>query len=540
VGESAAAVSAATGSASAHAITAVTVHPALVRAATENAVIRARSVATAIAQKRPLRTTECVRSAIRLLFLPVFGDSCEPLQEQFGQPADLRKADKPAPNDYLISSMFPLEMSVYGRTRSLLFLLAPGVASLFLAAEILLAGVASSFHTASQGRRIAAIDRDDPRLEYRLGRMCSDIDPAAGVAHLRRAVELSPHSRRYWSHLASACESKGDTQCTEQAWELLANLCPMVPIYRLHAAESYLLRNQVHESVIEFRRLLDMDPTYGPIIWFDLSQILKPDDLFQKMLAGEPDNDVKVSYVYFLSTQGEKEAAYRIWKLIVTSPRPFKFSSAKPYLERLIDLDRIEEAESVWQELQRLRIVREPEPGETGALVFNGDFEHTPLDAGFDWRVGERMTYLALDFAAPDAFHGTRCLRVDFTVDRNDEYEPVYELVPVLPNHTYQLQAEARSEDITSTSGPRLRVRDPLQASFEDVQTEPTVGTTPWHALHLSFSTGPDTHVVRLSLWRPRGRMFPTEISGSFWLDAVSLSDAGPVLAEVGAPDASR
>ena len=436
--------------------------------------------------------------------------------------------------------MFPLEISVHGGARSLLLLLAAGGASLFLAAEILLAGAVFSFHTSSQGRRIAAIDRDDPRLEYRLGEMYGDIDPAVSVAHLHRAVELSPHSRRYWSHLASACVSRGDTQCARQAWEFLATLCPMVPIYRLHAAESYVLTNQADQSVVQFHRLLHMDPTYGPIIWFDLSQILKPDDLFQKMLAGETDDDIKLSYVYFLSTHEEKEAAYRIWKLIVASPRPFKFESAKPYLERLIDLDRIEEAESVWQDLQQLGIVREPEPSEIGALVFNGDFEHAPLDAGFDWRLADRLTYLALDFAAPGAFRGSRCLRLDFTVERNDEYEPVYELVPVLPNHTYQLQAEVRSEDITSTSGPRLRVVDPQPASLEDVQTEPTVGTTPWHPLHASFSTGPHTHVVRLSLWRPRGRAFPTEISGSFWLDAVSLSDTGLAVAQVGTPDASR
>jgi len=46
--------------------------------------------------------------------------------------------------------------------------------------------------------------------------------------------------------------------------------------------------------------------------------------------------------------------------------------------------------------------------------------------------------------------------------------------------------------------------------------------------------------VVRLSLWRPRGRAFPTEISGSFWLDAVSLSDTGLAVAQAGTPDASR
>ena len=59
-----------------------------------------------------------------------------------------------------------------------------------------------------------------------------------------------------------------------------------------------------------------------------------------------------------------------------------------------------------------------------------------PLNAGFDWR-WSGMTYLAVDFSAPGAYHGAHCLRVDFTVNRNNEYEPVYQIVPVLPNQTY-------------------------------------------------------------------------------------------------------
>jgi hypothetical protein len=39
----------------------------------------------------------------------------------------------------------------------------------------------------------------------------------------------------------------------------------------------------------------------------------------------------------------------------------------------------------------------------------------------------------------------------------------------------------------------------------------------------LKFSTGAETQAVRLSVWRPPSRTFPMEISGSFWLDGVSL-----------------
>lgn len=207
---------------------------------------------------------------------------------------------------------------------------------------------------------------------------------------------------------------------------------------------------------------------------------------------------------------------------------PFLSLPASPYLERLIGLGRIEEAVSVWQDLERIGIVHRSEADEKDNLIFNGGFEQFPLNAGFDWRWTGRLSYLAIDFSAPGAYRGVHCLRIDFAVSRNEEYEPVFQIVPALPNHTYRLGAYVRSEEITSDTGPQLRVSDVQQGSFRDALSETTVGTTPWHPVSLYFSTGRETKAVRLSVWRPRGRVFPTEISGSFWLDAVGLEIVDP------------
>jgi hypothetical protein len=277
---------------------------------------------------------------------------------------------------------------------------------------------------------------------------------------------------------------------------------------------------------------LGLDPKYALDTWSSLRTVQGPEVIFHELLADWVDSEVKVRYVDFLSDQGDNEAAHRIWRLVVVNPRQFPFSSAKPYLERLVGLDRIEEAASVWQDLERMGIVRRPDGDEKDNLIFNGDFEQFPLNAGLDWRWSDQLTYLALDFSAPGAYHGAHCLRLDFTVNRNDEYEPVYQIVPVLPNHAYMLQAYVRSEDITSDTGPSLRVSDTKQSSFPDAISETTVGTTTWHPVRLSFSTGPQTQSVRLSIWRPRGRVFPTEISGTFWLDSVSLQPMDSAIRE--------
>ena len=140
------------------------------------------------------------------------------------------------------------EISLRQRTRSLLFLIGVGAASLLLAAETSLSGIASSFETPTQGRWLLAVDSDDPQLQYRLAQVYKNIDSAESVRHLRRATELSPYSRFYWSRLGSACESLNDMQCADQARERLVQLCPMVPSYHYDAAQIDLRAHRLDDS----------------------------------------------------------------------------------------------------------------------------------------------------------------------------------------------------------------------------------------------------------------------------------------------------
>jgi hypothetical protein len=118
-------------------------------------------------------------------------------------------------------------------------------------------------------------------------------------------------------------------------------------------------------------------------------------------------------------------------------------------------------------------------------------------------------------------------LRIDFTVSRNEAYQPLYQLVPVAANQAYTLTAYVRSQEITSDSGPRLQVVDPIHSNGPNAMSESTVGTTPWHPISLNFCTGPDTKLVQVSILRVLGRTYPTEISGSFWIDTVVLKPSG-------------
>jgi hypothetical protein len=419
-------------------------------------------------------------------------------------------------------------VSLRRRSRSRLFLLVVGCASLVMAAETLLVGVGSMFRTPRVGWGLLALDRNDPWVENRLGKIYQQVNLSEGLRHLRRATQLSPYRQLYWSDLERACEFVRDQPCVDEANERLLQLCPMAPYYHLLAVQRLLRGNELDAALEQSRRLLELDPTYAPTTWQCLQSVGKPESVYQKVLAESGDIQLKIGYVDFLSGQGDNDNAYQLWKLSVAGARPFLFATAAPYLDRLIGLRRIEEASHVWRDLGRLGILTGVAANDGDNLIFNGDFEQPPLAAGFDWRTGP-TTYVNVDFASAGAYHGGHCLRLDFLSSRNDEYVLVYQIVPVLPQNAYRLEAFVRTADITSDSGPRLCVSDMQASGFPDAISETTVGTTPWHPVRLSFTTGPRTQAVRILIWRPRSRVFPMEISGTCWWDAVILKSAGHV-----------
>ena len=383
-------------------------------------------------------------------------------------------------------------------------------------------------------RRALTVDPTNPELDRRVGMYYMYLaDPPnsdEALVHLRRATELSPQNALYWSNLGSACESSGDRACADAAFERLEKLAPMMPRYRWLIANYYLRSDRPDDAIGEFRRLLELtsERQYAQRAFeVCLRGLGNPDTIFSKVLADHKDPDLKLDFVDYLSEQDRFADASKVWGKTVASSGPFPFELAKDYLARLLIQGRYQEALNVWHDLERLGIVARPKGDDPDNLVFNGSFEAQPLNAGFDWHFAE-LPFLSFDFADRNAYRGSRCLRLDFTVKRNELYQPVYQFIPVVPGQQYLLSAYVRSDNISSDTGPDLRVFDALHAENLDVSTETTVGTTAWHPISVTFRPGPDTHFVMLAIRRDRSRSFPTEISGTFWVDAISVKPVSP------------
>ena len=374
-----------------------------------------------------------------------------------------------------------------------------------------------------QLQRAANLDGRNPEFYAKLGSVCLfSVDAprtAEAVKYFERATRLAPRRAEYWADLASACDWSADLACSDMSLNQALKLGPMTPRFEWLTANHYIRTDRPGQALPHLRRLLSLSSEYAQPT-FDLCAHAfgDPDIVLGQVLSPQSDPPLQLAFLDYEAAHGRLDVAARIWSGISTARLPFNL--VQPYFLRLLDAGEIEQAETVWNDLLRQGAISANEPRDN--LVFNGSFERVPINAGFDWQFS-KLPYIHTDFADPSAAAGAHCLRLDFTVARNDEVEPVFQLVPVRPSSSYSLTFQVRSERITSDSGPRIRVLDALDPASFNAQSQGAVGTTPWHPLTFRFMTGAHTRLLRLSVWRPRSRTFPPNLTGSFWLDDVSL-----------------
>jgi hypothetical protein len=417
--------------------------------------------------------------------------------------------------------------------RAILFLTPILAGSIWLArTAVLVAKVTYEVDSISSTDLHWALQHDpgNPELLHRLGWAYaynpSSIDLVESMKYLRQAVTISPRRWDFWADLGTVCDDVGDTICSDEAYERAESLNPMTPGLNWAVANHYLLTDRPQKAFPHFRKLLDMDPEYlGNTLRICLRAGQDPLSIFRDVVPHGKDARPRFAFLMELTSAGDYESAMGVWEQMISGPdHSPSLPMVKPFLDFLLDHDRIGDAGKVWDSLQHTGVIPPP-PAQSDNLLYDGDFEGPPLNTGFDWRVADSPD-LVFDFTDSSTYRGSRSLRIDFAVGRNSEYDLVNQVVRIQPNTSYQLSAYVRSDNITSDSGPRLKVVELGCADCAPTTSDPTVGTTPWHQVDVEFLTHPQTEAVRISFWRAENQPYPSDITGTVWLNDVILRKA--------------
>jgi tetratricopeptide (TPR) repeat protein len=361
-------------------------------------------------------------------------------------------------------------------------------------------------------RRAAMLDPGNADYRDRLGRYYYLIahDPSAAIEPYRAAVQLNPHSARFWFDLASAYQVLGDIPSQTAALERAIEADPTTPDVAWEAANLYLVRGENEKALREFRVVLGTDPSLIPsAIQFCWRIEPDVDALLRDVVP--PHLDADIALLSLLMSKGETAATAKAWTALMQANERPDLRYVLEYFHYLILHKDVDQALLVWQQAA-IRLGLSGYLPSAHNLVVNGNFDHEVLNGGLDWQYAKQPSVeLTLD---PSDFHsGTRSLLVTFDGPRVSD-AGFFQYIPVQPNTTYVFTGYYKTGEFDGAGGPHFTVQDMYsQAIYYESDELKDAGF--WKSATGEFTTGPDCRLVVLHIRRlPEG----SPIRGKLWV----------------------
>jgi len=313
---------------------------------------------------------------------------------------------------------------------------------LLIAGRLFVASVLADRSELSSLQRAARLDPGNADYRNHVGRYYALVarDPGAAIEPYRAAVQLDPHSARYWFDLASAYQVLGDVSNQTLALERAIEADPTTPDVAWEAANFFLVQGDNEKALREFHVVLESEPSMANLaIQFCWRINPDADMLLRDVVPAQP--SAYIAFLELLMTKQETAAAAKVWdKLRATSPtsQPFELRYVYEYLQYLLNHKDVDQARLVWQQAAPRFGLSSYVPTRNN-LIVNGDFSLDVLNGGFDWQYQKQQSVtLTLD---PSDFHGGhRSLLITFDGPGVTD-AGIRQFIAVQPETTYQFSA---------------------------------------------------------------------------------------------------
>lgn len=337
--------------------------------------------------------------------------------------------------------------------------------------------------------------------------------PDRSIQQLTTAVRLNPWSSAGWLTLASAYLVTGDEQKQKWAVDSAVNADPKTPDVAWEAASFYLVSGDIEKSARLFRVVVENDPKRSEAALKTLWRA-RPDVDMLLNKATPPTPAGLFSLLNVLCANQQADAALVVWDRIRALAEPFPPDAAYPFIDFLIASRRPAQAADVWEQLADLNPAKVPHHGNN--LILNSSFEDAASNGGFDWRYSQ-TSGVSINIDSASANTGTRSLAISFNGAPAEA--GIEQFVPVEPGKHYLFSGSMSSDDIQSSSGPRFAVYDAYDGT-RYVLSDDMLESNVWHRRNLSFSVGPNTHMLVVKIVREPSNPV---IKGRAWIDDLQI-----------------
>lgn len=367
-------------------------------------------------------------------------------------------------------------------------------------------------------RRAATFDPANADYRNHLGRYYELVarDPAAAVEPYRAAVQLNPHSARYWFDLASSYQVLGDIVNQTSALEHAIQADPTTPDVAWEAANLYLVQGENEKALREFHVVLGNDTALaGSAMQFCWRLEPDVDALLRDVVPARSDG--YLTLLGLLMTKEETAGTAKVWNALMNVHQPFEMRTAFDYFRYLILHKEVDQALQVWQQtVARFQLFSyQSSPGN---LIVNGNFSYDVLNGGFDWQY-QKQSGVSLTLDPSDFHSGRRSLMISFDGPGISD-AGVVQFIPVQPATTYDFSAYYKNSEMEGAGGPHFTIQDAYSKTVY-YESDELKEAGFWKSADGEFTTGADCKLLILHIRRlPEA----SPIRGKLWVDDFHLS----------------
>ncbi len=346
-------------------------------------------------------------------------------------------------------------------------------------------------------------------------------------ADLERSIQLNPWNWSYWGELATLLEVDGDLEGAERAYRRASSESPLSGYTHWNLANFHLRRGNRGEWLRELGAAVELEPSYRDpaallllkmevspeevdAFWPAIREALLPLMRFLVERAGESPPDL-----------AGPDHLRHLWIQVLQTPGALEARDAQFYLDYLLERGRAQEARSSWAELMEHNGVPATGFAEKRNYVWNGDFEVSPCNRLFCWLFEASTDYYSIHWTKGKDENFSSQIRIEFSEAENVFFQGLRQNVVVDPDADYELSFRARAEALSSDRGIYLQIREPQTGLTAD--TGEVLGTQPWKKRSVRFHVPAGSDLVTVTFRRERSRRLGGKLSGTIWLDDVTL-----------------
>jgi O-antigen ligase len=333
---------------------------------------------------------------------------------------------------------------------------------------------------------------------------------------LFKALRRDPNDPDRWCNAGDRLLQVGHPAEAAYCYSRALALGPHIPPILMQAADFYFANRQVTPALASMSRILADTNTYDDLIfgWYAKNKIPIAEILRHGLPPGPR---AAQACLRDMMAANDLTGGMETWHWIVAHGLGDD-RLAREFVDYLFGKREYANAANAWAEYLG--------PRRNGYLesdwIFNGSFENPLSESAFDWRIDAHEGVEAAEDAHM-AQSGSHSMRIHFEGKENLDYHGVTQTAFVKPG-LYRFEAYMRTEDLTTDKGAGFHIYDRESSARLDVRMESQNGTHGWTKIERVITIPRETQLLNIEVYRQPSLRFDNQISGTVWIDSVSLS----------------